>query len=195
MKVGGAAGCLLAILVAGCGTRPKATSGARATGAAHDSARGAVAQRCQLADSAVEAAIAAVAKLRDGDEYCEDRHYAVDDMDGDSLDDLAVTFDVEPAPTDADDQSYLMVFLSSRKGRAPLLLQIDNVGDDFGARYPTDVSFDGRYLVVDFTVYLPDDPDCCPTGTSTADFLVSREGIVEDAAPVRHVPRPRVSRS
>lgn len=179
----GAAACLLAILAAGCGGRHGPAPRAAARVPARDSATPAAAQRCQLADSAVEAAIAAVARHLDGDEYCEDRHYAVDDVDGDSLDDLALTFDVEPASSDADDESYLMVFLSSRQGRPPLLLEIDDVGGDYGERYPTDVSIDGQEIVVDFSVYLPDDPDCCPSGTATARFLVTPRGIVERARP------------
>jgi LppP/LprE lipoprotein len=179
MTARGAAACLLAILAIGCGTRraPAPRAAARAPG--RDSAAAAVTQRCQLADSAVEAAIATVARQADGDEYCEDRHYAVDDLDGDSLDDLALTFNVEPASSDADDESYLMVFLSSRRGRPPLLLEIDNVGRDYGERYPTDVSIDGQEIVVDFSVYLTDDPDCCPSGTATARFLVTPGGLVE----------------
>ncbi|HXY68908.1 MAG TPA: LppP/LprE family lipoprotein [Gemmatimonadales bacterium] len=136
-------------------------------------------QWCELADTAVEAAIASVARQRSGDEYCEHRHYAVEDIDGDSLDDLVVTFNVEPASGSGDDESYLMVFLTSRDGRAPLALRIDNIGDDYGDRYPTDVSVDGQTVVVDFSNYLQGDPDCCPSGTSTARFLVGRDRIVE----------------
>ncbi len=189
MSVRGA-GWLLAILVVACGTRREAAPRATGHAAAPDSAHSTPDQWCRLADPDVEAAIAAVARLRDGDEYCEDRHYAVDDVDGDSLDDLVVTFDVEPASGDRDAQSYLMVFLTTREGRAPLLLEIDNVGADYGARYPTDVSVDGQHVVVDFSNYLPGDPDCCPSGSSTARFLVTAYRIVERVRPDRRQQRP-----
>ncbi len=193
MRLGRAAACLVAILIAGCGkgreAAPRAHAAAAARDSAHpparDSAPAASGQWCELADADVEAAIAAVARQRDADEYCEDRHYAVDDVDGDSLDDLAVTFDLEQASGEGDDESYLMIFLTGRGSRPPLLLEIDNTGNDFGARYPTDVSIDGQYVVVDFSLYLPGDPDCCPSGSSTVRFLVTRDRIVEQ------VPRGR----
>ncbi len=184
------AGWLLAILAVACGTRRDAAPRATGRTAAPDSARATPGQWCSLADTGVEAAIAAVARHRGGDEYCEDRHYAVDDVDGDSLDDLVVTFDVDPASGDRDAQSYLMVFLTTREGRAPLLLEIDNVGDEYGARYPTDVSIDGMHVVVDFSDYLPGDPDCCPSGSSTARFLVTGYSIVERVRPDRRQQRP-----
>jgi len=186
MGTRGAAGWLLAILVLACGTRRDAVPRATADTAALDSVHAAAGRWCRLADTGVEAAIASVAKQRDADEYCEDRHYAVDDVDGDSLDDLVVTFNLEPASDGADTQSYLMAFLTSRQGRAPLLLEIDNVGDDFGTRYPTDISVDGRYVVVDFSDYLPGDPDCCPSGSSTARFLVTPDSVIEQGATHQH---------
>ncbi len=183
-------------IAAACGTPRAAPPRAAAGAGAPDSAR-AIAPGsgyrssgdwCELADTGVEAAIAAVARARNADEYCEDRHYAVDDMDGDSLEDFAVTFELEPADTSADDEAYLMVFLSSRRGRRPLLLEIDNIGGDYGARYPTNVSSDGRYVVVDFENYRPDDPDCCPSGSSTVRFLVTDDRIVEQVPPRRRLP-------
>ncbi len=188
-RPGRAAACLIVALVAGCGTRQDAAPRATARAAAPDSASAAAGQWCELADTGVEAAIAAVAKQRDGDEYCEDRHYAVDDIDGDSLDDLIVTFEVEPASANTDAESYLMAFLTSREGRAPLVLRIDNVGTDYGARYPTDVSIDAQSVVVDFQDYLPGDPDCCPSGSSTARFLVTRDSIIEQGRPRLRPPR------
>ena len=179
-------GCAVGLVA--CGTRHHAPPPAGAGAAASDSSRATPGPWCELADTGVEAAVAAVASQRDGDEYCEERHYAVDDIDADSSDDLALTFNLEDASGSNDAESYLMAFLSGREGRAPLLLRIDNVGDDDGARYPTDLSIDGQYVVVDFSVYLPGDPDCCPSGTSTVRFLVTGERIVEQAAP-RHPPR------
>ncbi len=189
MRARSAAGCLIAILAVACGTRREAAPRASAGAGSPDSTAATAGQWCELADTGVEAAIAAVAKQRNGDEYCEDRHYAVDEVDGDSLDDLVVTFNVEPDARDADTESYLMAFLTTREGRAPLVLRIDKVGAEGGTRYPTDVSIDGQFVVVDFSDYLPGDPDCCPSGSSTARFLVNRDSIVEQVMPGQRLPR------
>ncbi len=190
MKIRSAMGCLLAVLVAGCGRRNDLASSATAHApAARDTTKAAPGDWCALADSGVEAAIAAAAKARDADEYCEDRHYAIDDVDGDSLDDFIVTFNLEPASRDADTESYLMAFLTTREGRAPLLLRIDNMGAETGARYPTDVSIDGDAAVVDFDNYLPGDPDCCPSRSSTVRFRLTRDSIIEQTRPRERLQR------
>jgi len=182
-----ATGCLLAVLAAACGKeRPAAPPATAQSAPAPDTAD--AGPWCELADSSVEAAIASVARQRDRDEYCEYRHYAVDDIDGDSSDDFVVTFNLEGASGGTDTESYLMVFLSSREGRAPLLLEIDNIGGDYGERYPTDVTVDGRYVVVDFSEYRSGDPDCCPSGSSSARFLVTGDRIVERARPSERAP-------
>lgn len=189
MLVRRAAVCLLTILAVACGTRRDAAPGASADRPATGDSAADAGPWCQLSDTSVEAAIASIAGRRNADEYCEYRHYAVDDIDGDSLDDLAVTFNLEQASGGTDVESYLMVFLTSREGRAPLLLEIDNVGDDYGERYPTDVTVDGRTIVVDFSDYRPGDPDCCPSGSSTARFQVTRDSVVERAPPGRRADR------
>lgn len=54
------------------------------------------ASMCRLADERVERVIAAQAKELHGTEYCQFRLYdAIDDFDGDGIDDFAVTFNVE----------------------------------------------------------------------------------------------------
>ncbi len=193
MTVRAAPAVLLALLVAGCAPKrsaaPRTAGPAARDSATQDTARASAGPWCQLADSDVEAAIAVVARQRDADEDCEDRHYAVDDIDGDSLDDFAVTFNLEPSSEGADDESYLMVFLSTREGRAPLVVEIDDIGHDYGERYPTSVSIDGRYVVVDFDNYLPGDRDCCPSASSSVRFLVTPDKLVEQARPTpRHQP-------
>jgi hypothetical protein len=194
MTVRSAPTLLLALILAGCAPKkdaspPTASPAARDT-ATQDTSQAGEDQWCRLADTSVEAAIAGVARQRDADEDCEDRHYAVDDIDGDSLDDLAVTFDLQPSSQGADDESYLMVFLTTRAGRTPFLVEIDNIGHDYGARYPTGVSIDGRYVVVDFDNYLPGDPDCCPSASSSVRFLVTSDKVVEQATPTPRHPPP-----
>ena len=190
MRLRSWAACVLAILAVGCGQRRDAAPPATTDRApARDTATADAGPWCELADWGVEAAIASVARRRDRDEYCEYRHYAVDDIDGDSSDDFVVTFNLEGASGGTDVESYLMVFLSTREGRAPLLLEIDNVGDDYGERYPTDVTVDGHDVVVDFSEYRSDDPDCCPSGSSTARFLVTGDQVVEQARPSQRAPR------
>jgi len=190
------AGSLLLVVAGACSVQRRAAPRASAAGGAAESTAHATARPlCRLADSAVEAAIAAVARARQGVEYCEYRHYAVDDLDGDSLDDLAVTFNVEEASGGTYDESYLMAFLTTRAGRAPILLEIDNVGGDLGVRYPDDISLDGDAIVVDFSDYLAGDPDCCPSGSSSARFRLTGDRLVEETPPIRRLQRAGVRRA
>src|SRR5436305_10283962 len=81
----------------------------------------AVDQPCRLQNARVERDIAERTARLGGNEFCEYRRYAVGDWDGDHLDDLAVTFNVEGANGGANNVSgYLLVYLSSRHEAAPL---------------------------------------------------------------------------
>jgi len=86
----------------------------------------AAAPNCQLKDERVERAIASVATELQGTEYCQFRHYlSLDDIDSDGKADFLVTFNVEGTGEGSgnDVVSYLMAFITSRTGKAPMRLE------------------------------------------------------------------------
>lgn len=135
-------------------------------------------QPCRLQNSVVERDIAdRTARLR-GNEYCEYRRYAVGDWDGDQLDDLAVTFNVEGANGGGNNVSgHLLVYLSSRHEAAPLEASVGTRGEYLPEALEAGV---GRTIVVKTVVWSPRDPMCCPSLHGTRTFKVTPSGLVAE---------------
>ncbi|HEV8431806.1 MAG TPA: hypothetical protein VGR95_00220 [Thermoanaerobaculia bacterium] len=133
-------------------------------------------QPCRLQNARVERDIAERTARLHGNEYCEYRRYAVWDWDGDNLDDLAVTFNVEGANGGGNNVSgYLLVYLSSRHEAAPLEAAVGERGqylpDALGAGA-------GRLLIVKTLAWAPRDPMCCPSRHGSRVFKVLPTGLV-----------------
>lgn len=138
----------------------------------------AAAPNCQLKDERVERAIASVATELRGKEYCQFRHYlSLDDIDSDGKADFLVTFNVEGTGEGSgnDGVAYLMAFITSRTGKAPMRLEIGARG----TRLPDAVWFDGRTVLVGFVRWLDSDARCCPSGREKRSYVVTRDTIVE----------------
>jgi hypothetical protein len=138
----------------------------------------AAAPNCQLKDERVERAIASVAAEVQGNEYCQFRHYlSLADIDSDGKDDFLVTFNVEGTGegTGNDVVCYLMAFITSRTGKAPLRLEIGARG----TRLPNAIWFDGRNVLIGFVRWLDSDARCCPSGTEKRRYVITRDTIVE----------------
>jgi hypothetical protein len=136
----------------------------------------AVDQPCRLQNARVERDIAQRTARLGGNEFCEYRRYAVGDWDGDHLDDLAVTFNVEGANGDGNNVSgYLLVYLSSRHEAAPLEAAVGTRG-----KYLPDAleAGSGRTLVVKTVEWAPRDPMCCPSRHGSRVFKVLPSGLV-----------------
>jgi len=138
----------------------------------------AAAPNCQLKDERVERAIASVATELQGTEYCQFRHYlSLDDIDSDGRSDFLVTFNVEGTGEGSgnDVVSYLMAFITSRTGKAPMRLEIGKRG----SRLPNAIWFDGRDVFVGFVRWLDSDARCCPSGNEKRRYVITRDTIVE----------------
>lgn len=138
----------------------------------------AAAPTCQLKDERVERAIASVAEELQGSEYCQFRHYlALEDIDSDGKRDFLVTFNVEGTGEGSgnDVVAYLMAFMTSRTGKAPMRLEIGARG----TRLPNAVWFDGRDVLVGFVRWLDSDARCCPSSNEKRRYVITRDTIVE----------------
>jgi hypothetical protein len=139
----------------------------------------AVDQPCRLQNAAVERDIAERTARLHGNEFCEYRRYAVGDWDGDQLDDLAVTFNVEGANGGGNNVSaYLLVYLSSRHEAAPLEAAVGTRGKVLPDALEPGV---GRTIVVKTVEWSPRDSMCCPSRHGSRTFKVTPSGLV----PVR----------
>ena len=138
----------------------------------------AAAPDCRLADARVERYVAAVAKSREGHEYCQFRRYdRLGDLDGDGAEDLVMTFTIEGVEgSNNGTEAYLVAFLSSAKSAdaAPRLL----IGER-GGRMPDGVSVQGREIVVATVEYADGDPMCCPGKRGQARFVLRGGRLIE----------------
>jgi hypothetical protein len=135
-------------------------------------------QPCRLQNAAVERDIAQRAARLHGNEYCEYRRYAVGDWDGDRLDDLAVTFNVEGANGSGNGISaYLLVYLSSRHEAAPLEAAVGRRGEFLPASIEAGI---GRTITVKTVEWSPRDPMCCPSRHGSRVFRVLPSGLVDE---------------
>lgn len=135
---------------------------------------------CTLADSNVENLIKSKAKELKCDEYCQFRLYdSLDDIDGDSQADFVVIFTVEGPEGANFHQSFMYVFLTSNKSSKPLFVQVG----ERGQRDPESVSAERGKIVITTRVYLPKDPQCCPSGHGTAVFTLKDGKLVETRTP------------
>src|SRR5437868_9885528 len=120
----------------------------------------AAAPDCRLADARIERYVAAVARKREGHEYCQFRRFSrLGDLDGDGRDDLVMTFNVEGVEgSNNGTEAYLVVFLSSAKSidAAPRVLFGER-----GGRMPDAISAQQREIVVDTLESADGDPMCC----------------------------------
>ena len=133
-------------------------------------------QPCRLQNARVERDIAERAARLRGNEFCEYRRYAVGDWDGDHLDDLAVTFNVEGANDGGNGvDGHLLVYLSSRHEAAPLEAVVGTRGDYLPDALEAGV---GRLLIVKTVEWSPRDPMCCPSRHGSLVFRVLPSGLV-----------------
>jgi hypothetical protein len=118
-------------------------------------------QACALANEAVEQAIAERVEALKGHEYCQFRCYdALDDLDGDRIEDLIVTFNVEgPEGGGNHYESELLVFLSTRLQR-PLQLEVGHRG----SRVPQSIGVRNHVIIIEMAEWQESDPLCCPSG-------------------------------
>ena len=136
----------------------------------------AVDQPCRLQNRRVERDIGERTARLHGNEFCEYRRYAVGDWDGDHLDDLAVTFNVEGANGGGNNVSgYLLVYLSSRHEAAPLEAAVGTRGEYLPDALEGHV---GRLVIVKTVEWAPRDPLCCPSRHGSRVFKVLPSGLV-----------------
>ncbi|HEX7140793.1 MAG TPA: hypothetical protein VF219_23270 [Vicinamibacterales bacterium] len=135
-------------------------------------------QPCRLQNVVVERDIAArTARLR-GNEFCEYRRYTVGDWDGDGLNDLAVTFNVEGVNGSGNGiAGYLLVYLSSRHEAAPLEAPVGTRGEFLPDALEPGI---GRTIVVKTVVWSPRDAMCCPSLHGSRVFKVTPAGLVPE---------------
>jgi len=135
-------------------------------------------QPCRLQNAVVERDIAErTARLR-GNEFCEYRRYAVGDWDGDGLDDLAVTFNVEGANGSGNGVSgYLLVYLSSRHEAPPLETSVGTRGEFLPDALQPGI---GRTIIVKTVVWSSHDAMCCPSLHGSRVFKVTPTGLVPE---------------
>jgi hypothetical protein len=136
----------------------------------------AVDQPCRLQNAAVERDIAERTARLHGNEFCEYRRYAVGDWDGDRLDDLAVTFNVEGANGGGNAiAAHLLVYLSSRHEAPPLEAAVGTRGTYLPDALEAGI---GRTIVVKTVEWSPHDAMCCPSRHSSRVFKVLPSGLV-----------------
>lgn len=136
----------------------------------------AVDQPCRLQNARVERDIAERTARLEGHEYCEYRRYAVGDWDGDQLDDLAVTFNVEGANGSGNGVAgVLLVYLSSRHESAPLEAAVGTRGTYLPDALEAGI---GRTLVVKTVEWSPRDAMCCPSRHGSRTFKVTPRALV-----------------
>lgn len=135
-------------------------------------------QPCRLQNAVVERDIAERTARLHGHEYCEYRRYAVGDWDGDGLDDLAVTFNVEGVNGSGNGISgYLLVYLSSRHEAAPLETPVGTRGEFLPDSLVPGI---GHTIVVNTVVWSPRDAMCCPSLHGSRTFKVTSTGLVPE---------------
>lgn len=133
-------------------------------------------QPCRLQNARVERDIAERTARLHGNEFCEYRRYAVGDWDGDRLDDLAVTFNVEGANGGGNNMDgYLLVYLSSRHEAAPLEAPVGTRGKYLPDALEPGV---GRTLIVKTVEWSSRDAMCCPSRHGSRTFKVTPTGLV-----------------
>ena len=133
-------------------------------------------QPCRLQNARVERDIAQRTARLQGNEYCEYRRYAVGDWDGDQLDDLAVTFNVEGANGSGNGiASYLFVYLSSRHEAAPLEVPVGTRGTFLPDSLEAGI---GKTIVVKTVEWSRNDSMCCPSRHGSRTFKVTPTGLV-----------------
>lgn len=113
---------------------------------------------CKLADSNVESVIAAKAKELNADEYCQYRIYdAMDDINGDQVEDFIVLFTLEPR-TGNDHLDFMTVFVSGKP--EPITVETGRRGE----RDPVSVSVQEGVITLETLEQKSSDPMCCPSG-------------------------------
>jgi hypothetical protein len=133
-------------------------------------------QPCRLQNARVERDIAERTARLQGNEFCEYRRYAVGDWDGDRLEDLAVTFNVEGVNGSGNGiAAYLLVYLSSRHEAAPLEAAVGTRGTFLPDSLEAGA---GRTLVVKTVEWSPRDSMCCPSRHGSRVFKVLPSRLV-----------------
>ena len=140
---------------------------------------------CRLADRLVEAAVAALVRKEHALEYCQERRYDIADVDGDSLDDLIATFTLEDRVANDLVRHFLLVSTTRGGERRPLILEIGSKW----SRMPDFFYVDGRFVVMNFLVWRPDDAGCCPSDSATVRFLVTHDSIIEQVPSNKRLQR------
>jgi hypothetical protein len=130
---------------------------------------------CKTADERLESLIAAKAAKLGGQEYCQYRIYAIDDVDGDQKDDFLVLFAVEGEGGGGNTVvQYLAVFASSNEWQ-PVAVEAGRRG----AHLVTKMSVAPSGVIeLATSEYKPKDPMCCPTGKGTLRFRLKGHELV-----------------
>lgn len=136
---------------------------------------------CRTADARVEDAIESVVRASGGDEYCQYRLYdALDDVDGDGLEDLVVVFTVEAAG--GNDSVQHMTVLQSSKGWRPATTVVGRKGQRIVESIEVE---EGPIIVLGTAEYAKGDADCCPSTESETRYRMVKGRLtpVTDETP------------
>jgi hypothetical protein len=130
---------------------------------------------CKTADDRVESLIAAKAAKLGGQEYCQYRIYAVDDVDGDQKDDFLVVFSVEGEGGGGNGVVQYLAVFASRNEWQPVAVETGRRGGHLVTKMS--VGTDG---VIEFATseYKAKDPMCCPSGKGTLRFRLKGRELV-----------------
>ena len=133
---------------------------------------------CKLANEYVEQLILKKANELQGEEFCQFRHYnSINDLDNDGIDDFVVVYSVEGVLKSASNYlDFMMIFLSSNEGKAPLEIQVGGRGD---VTCNGIERVDKNIIELEMLVWKENDALCCPSGKGKAFYKIKDKQIIK----------------